>query len=72
MATKTIPASHVRPKETFSGTYEGAPFTFNPDHILDAKDPIVRKYPTMFVPLDTSRSRPTAEQMTKAPGEIRF
>jgi hypothetical protein len=70
MAEKTI--RHVRPREAFSGTYQGAPFTMNRDMVLDANDPIVKRYKDKFVPLEPGRARPSVEQMTKAPGEIRF
>lgn len=69
MAEKTI--KHVRPKEPFSGTYRGAPFTLNPHTILDANDPIVKKFRDFFVPIEPSRSRPVVEQATKNPGEAR-
>lgn len=61
----------VRPREAATGDINGEPFVLNPNEIFDADDPIVRKHPALFMPVEPTRQRPRVEQATAAPGEQR-
>jgi hypothetical protein len=61
----------MRPKDAFSGDTEDGPVTLTPNHILRADDPLVKRWPHHFVPVEPTRMRPDVEQATAAPGEVR-
>jgi hypothetical protein len=61
----------VRPIEPASGTFKREPFVVNPNQIFESNDPLVRKFPHLFQPLEATRQRPDVESMTAAPGEQR-
>lgn len=61
----------LRPREAFTGDYDGEPFVANPTEIFPDDHPIVKAHRDKFVPLEPTRQRPRVEQMTAAPGELR-
>lgn len=66
---------YVRAREAFFGCLkpgdDDTMVTVSPNEIIHADDPIVKKWPDKFIPLEPSRQRPSVEQATKAPGEQR-
>jgi hypothetical protein len=70
MSTKQTPR-YVRGRQPAAIDFEGAAIVINESTILQTDDPIVRKHPDLFVPLEAKRQRPGVEAMTAAPGEKR-
>ena len=58
----------VRPREAFTGDYEGVPFVANPSEVFAEDHPIVVAHPDKFMPV---MERHSVTQMTAAPGEKR-
>lgn len=76
------PGTYVRAKDSFSGDIDSGdrdeegrpvmvPVVVTPASILEASDPIVRRWPHHFQALAPDRQRPAVEQATAAPGEVR-
>jgi hypothetical protein len=71
MPRRPTTTEFVRPREAATGDINGEQFVLNPNEIFDADHPIVRKHPGLFMPVEPTRHRPTVEQATAAPGELR-
>jgi hypothetical protein len=71
MPRRPITSDFMRPREAATGDIDGEPFVLNPNEIFDADHPIVRAHPGLFMPVEPTRSRPSVEQATAAPGERR-
>jgi hypothetical protein len=56
----------VRPTQAFVARHENRDVVLGPADILDDSHPIVRSHPDLF-----ERVRPTVEQATANPGEMR-
>lgn len=68
---KKTTTGFVQPIEPASGQHRGELFVINPHEIFAVGHPLVRRFPHLFKPLEPTRDRPAAEQVTAAPGEQR-
>jgi len=57
-----------RPRESFTGDYEGEPFVANPSEVFAEDHPLVKRYADLFVPVVERNSVVT---MTAEPGTKR-
>jgi len=58
-------------RESFVGTFDGAPVEFYKGEVVAGSDSAVRKWPDSFVPLVVRGHTPGVEAATAAPGEKR-
>lgn len=64
----TAQKTFVRPREAFTGDYDGVPFVANPSEIFADDHPLVKRHPDKFMPV---MERGAVATMTAAPGEKR-
>jgi len=58
-------------RESFIGSFDGAPVEFYKGEVYEADDPALKRWPHNFIPLVLRTTRPTVEQATAGPGEKR-
>lgn len=58
----------MRPREAFTGDYDGVPFVANPSEIFAEDHPLVRLHPDKFIPV---MERGAVATMTAEPGTKR-
>jgi len=73
MAKATEPRNIVVAVESFVGGIGGSDYRVTKGDMFESDDPVVKKWPALFVPLELRHSSPTprVEQATAAPGEKR-